>query len=140
MLSLGHRVLTLVTTVFSFIPESALEQIIPDGVLGTSRCSSIFPYIVYPSMLYSLLAQPSNSHISQEPRRNKPGRLLFYFPVAAAYTKELKHVIRSSSFPAVKQWAKEKRREQHQRLVVSELMLHIPTWLIRRFHEACGIV
>lgn len=55
--------------------------------------------------------------LSVEPRPYKPGRILYYLPIADQYIRELAGI--DGSEMTVKEWSKDKREEQDRRLTVN---------------------
>ncbi|KAF8071871.1 hypothetical protein FPV67DRAFT_1483014 [Lyophyllum atratum] len=84
-----------------FVSDYDLTKRIP-AAPADSKSKSIFPYIVYP-----------------RPRPYKPGRILFYLPIAEQYIRELGQLQRNDI--TVKQWSLEKTEEQNRRLTHAAL-------------------
>lgn len=84
----------------NFVSDFDLKKRIPVAP-GDHRYKTIFPYIVYP-----------------RPGPYRPGRILFYLPVAERYIREFRQLENKRS---MEQWSSEKKEEQSRRLTHAAL-------------------
>ncbi|RDB26165.1 hypothetical protein Hypma_006658 [Hypsizygus marmoreus] len=81
-----------------FVSEYDLKKKIPLAS-AYKKSRAIFPFIVYP-----------------KPRPYKPGRILFYLPIAERYVTELAQLQGTCSQGTLRDWSRKKTEEQDRRL------------------------